>query len=219
MKWCIFVICILLASCSTLPSNAPAPEASATPSPSPTLTPTLPPAASFSTDECIPAQLVIPTLPAEIPGYTELDPSTGLHVTGEYVPIDIETYRLEVTGKVDNPLSLSYDELRCLPYREITATIICRGYFEDRATWGGVPLSFILEMAGIQDDAERLTFKSADGFMSSAPMRYVENPDNLIAYTWEGEPLPLLHGFPVRAAFPGQAGSHWAKYVVEIIVE
>ena len=58
--------------------------------------------------ECQLTPPVAPTLPAEIPGYTELDPTTNLHMTGTYQQIDLNTYRLKVTGKVDRPFSSSF---------------------------------------------------------------------------------------------------------------
>lgn len=217
MKRYVFILCLLLAACTASPGSKivepPTLTTGATPSPLPTE------AAPAEPDVCPPGTLVTPTMPAVIPGYTDLDESTGLHMTGEYVEIDLETYRLEVTGKVDNPLSLSYDDLRCMPYQEMAATIICRGYFEDRATWGGVPLSYILELAGVQEGAEQIELKSADGYFATAQLADALDPNNLIIYNWEGEPLPLLHGFPVRAGFPGRAGSYWVKYLVEIVVE
>ena len=59
--------------------------------------------------------IVVPTLPATIPGYTEVDPATGLHMTGTPQVIDLATYRLTVEGKVTHSLSLTYDDLRRLP--------------------------------------------------------------------------------------------------------
>ncbi len=61
---------------------------------------------------CALPRLAMPPAPAKIPGYTEFDPSTGLHVTGAMRRIKIMDYRLEVAGQVDNPLSLTYDERR-----------------------------------------------------------------------------------------------------------
>lgn len=49
---------------------------------------------------CALEPVIVPTLPAEIPGYAELDETTGLHVTGEAVEVDLDTYRLEVVGAV-----------------------------------------------------------------------------------------------------------------------
>jgi DMSO/TMAO reductase YedYZ molybdopterin-dependent catalytic subunit len=166
----------------------------------------------------VPSPVVVPTRPAETPGYTELDPSTGLHVTGTAPDIDLGTYRLVVTGTVDHPLSLTYDDLRCMPKIETQCTLICPGFFEDEATWAGASLAHVLDLAGVQAEATGIKLISADGYSTLVSMDSVRSYDNFLAYEWEGEPLPILHGFPVRAVFPALGGSNWAKWLIEIQV-
>ncbi|MCE5253161.1 MAG: molybdopterin-dependent oxidoreductase [Actinomycetia bacterium] len=163
--------------------------------------------------------IVVPTLPAEIPGYTELDPATGLHVTGEPQVVDRESYRLKVTGKVAKPLSLTYDELRLLPKMTASSTLVCVGFFSDTTTWSGVPLATILGMAGVQPQAERIKMVSADGYSSTIDLERALVPENLLAYEWMGGPLPVLHGFPVRAVLPYEDGNYWVKWLLEIVIE
>ena len=167
---------------------------------------------------CSPEPIAVPTPPAEIPGYTELDPTTGLHVTGTVPELDFQSYRLEVTGKVDRPLSLTYDELRCLPKIETRCILNCPGFFQDEATWAGASLQAVLERAGVQADAERLRLVSADGYATVVFLSQLEPGEGFLAYEWEGEPLPILHGFPLRAVFPALDGSKWAKWLVQIDV-
>ena len=163
--------------------------------------------------------IVVPTLPAEIPGYTEVDPATGLHMTGTPKVIDLPSYRLKVDGKVTHELSLSYDDLRRLPKMTATPTLVCQGFFTDITTWSGVPLATILEMAGVQPDAEQITMKAADGYSASLSLDEAVKPENFLAYEWMGQPLPVLHGFPLRAVIPGQNGNRWVKWLLEIVVE
>ena len=169
--------------------------------------------------ECKPRPVVVPTLPSVIPGYTELDESTGLHITGTYQEIDVETWRLRVTGKVNNPLELTYDDLRCMPRIESLTTIICRGNFEDSATWAGVPLIHILELAGIQEDATQIKLSGADGYSSTVLLKDALSEINFLAYEWEGQAVPILHGFPLRASFPALPGYTWVKWLLEIEVK
>lgn len=169
--------------------------------------------------ECSPRPVVVPTLPAIIPGYTELDTTTGLHITGAYQEIDVETWRLRVTGKVNNPLELTYDDLRCMPRIESKETIICRGNFEDSATWAGVPLVHILELAGIQEDATQIKLSGADGYSSTVLLKDALSEINFLAYEWQGQSVPILHGFPLRAAFPALPGYTWVKWLLEIEVK
>lgn len=168
---------------------------------------------------CQPEPVTAPTQPATIPGYTELDETTGLHVTGTAVKINLASYRLRVTGKVDNPLELTYDELRCMPKVTARPVLICPGIFEDVATWSGVPLTHLLGLAGIQEEAKNLQLVSADGYKSFILLSEALIEDNFLAYEWEDEPLPVLHGFPVRAIMPSMQGSKWVKWLVEIQVE
>jgi DMSO/TMAO reductase YedYZ molybdopterin-dependent catalytic subunit len=163
--------------------------------------------------------VVVPTRAPETPGYAELDPTTGLHMTGTAQEIDVQNYRLEISGKVERPLSLSYDDLRCLPKLETYSILVCPGFFQDEATWAGVPLSQILDRAQVQDDAAGLRLVGADGYRNYVTLEEARAEENILAYEWEGEPLPILHGFPLRAVFPQLNGNRWVKWLIEIEVE
>lgn len=215
----------LLAACGFQPQTPAAPvngtQAQATPSPTPVQM--IQNAAEADVlaglQNCRPAPIAVPTAPAVIPGYTELDPSTGLHMTGTVQYLDLATYRLKVGGKVDRPLSLSYDELRCLPKITARPTLICRGYFEDVATWSGTSLKTILELAGVQSAAKSVTLAAAGGFEAYIPLDEAMREDNFLAYEWAGQPVPIFHGFPVRAVLPSMFGNRWVKWLTEVRVE
>ena len=169
--------------------------------------------------QCPLTPITPPVMPAEIPGYAKVDPATGLHMTGTVQQIDLAGYRLKVTGKVDHALNLAYDELRCLPRIECAScTLICPGLFTDHATWAGAPLAYVLKLAGIQDSASQVTLVSADGYSTPLTLKEALSEDAMLAYEQDGQPLPILHGFPVRAVLPFQAGGKWAKWLVEITV-
>ena len=199
-----------------------APTASVTPTRTlipPTLPATAAPTTQNSSAACNPAPVVAPTLPAVIPGYTELDETTGLHMTGTYQQIDLATYRLKVSGLVDHPLSLTYDELRCLPKVTDNPLLVCVGFFKDEASWSGVPIKDVLALAGVQSKATSLVLISADGYRTSLPLEMALKPENFLAYELEGQPLPILHGFPLRGVFPGMDGNKWAKWVIAIEID
>lgn len=200
----------LLAACVSVPPAEPAvartaaaPQASAAPE---------------RVADCDLTPVAQPTMPAEIPGYAQEDPATGLHMTGRPQLIDLATYRLVVTGLVDRPLSLTYDELRCMPKVVQECKLVCPGFFQDIATWGGVPLNYVLELAGIQADAQYILMVSADGYWTSLPLSDALAQENFLAYEQTGKPLPVLHGFPVRAVLPLQPGGKWVKWLTEIQV-
>ncbi len=179
------------------------------------------PASVTGTPTLCPLPTVIaPTPPAVIPGYARLDETTNLHVTGVMKEIDPVAYRLVVTGAVTTPLSLTYDELRCMPKREVRTLLVCPGFFEDEATWAGVPLDYILEMAGVAPEGSELVLHGADGYTARLKLDVVYDGNrHILAYEWEGEPLPALHGFPLRAVFPQQQGNKWVKWLLEIEIQ
>jgi DMSO/TMAO reductase YedYZ molybdopterin-dependent catalytic subunit len=140
-------------------------------------------------------------------------------MTGKAQPIDLKSYRLKVTGLVDHPLSLTFDDLRCMPRIEVHCNLVCPQTFVDEATWAGVPLERVLAMAKVDSGATGVKLIGADEYTVSISLAEMNSSeDNMLAYEWEGEPLPILHGFPVRAVFPDLVGSRWVKWLVEIEV-
>jgi len=171
------------------------------------------------TGECGAPPVLVPTLPAFIPEEFELDPSTNLHKSGDPQQIDLETYTLQVTGLVDNPLTLTYDQLRCMPKITDTPTLTCPQTFVDKAEWSGVRLAYILKLAGVQDGAANVRMTGADGYYANITLEDAMRPESYLAYEWEGEPLPIMHGFPLRAILPDIYGSQWVKWLLEIEVQ
>jgi DMSO/TMAO reductase YedYZ molybdopterin-dependent catalytic subunit len=230
----VLLALVMLASCAPAPVQ-PAASSGITPLPASTATAvpaegtvqstgtatTAPAQASQAitpSPQCALAPIAVPTLPAVIPGYTELDPATNLHMTGDYQVLDLASYRLEITGRVDHPRSFSYDELRCMPKVTQQPVLNCPGYFTDVAAWSGVPLDYLLKLAGVQPGSNSLNLVSADGYYTTVSLEDADASQPFLAYEWEGQPLPILHGFPLRAIFPGMSGGRWVKWLVKIRV-
>ena len=215
----ILILATLEACAAPRPTTAPIPSATLT------TEPTAHPATSIvskpdtSLTPCNLTLVIVPTRPAQTPNYTQLDPSTGLHMTGTPQEIDLASYRLKVSGKVDRPLSLTYDDLRCMPRIQTSDVLICPGFFEDEATWAGASLEYVLELAGLQVGAASISLVGADGYSAFLTLQQARSGNNYLAYEWEGKPIPILHGFPVRAVFPSLQGNTWVKWLVEIMVE
>ena len=200
------------ATATSVPTETPL---SATPAP--TATETTTPAVEASVG-CNLQPIIVPTKPAKIPAPTQLDETTGLHMTGTVQEIDLASYRLKVSGMVDHPLKLSYDELRCLPKITTSAVLACTGVFIDSATWSGVPISEVLKLAGVQPGAKSVQLVSADGYQVTIDLEDALDRTNFLAYEMGGKPLPILHGFPLRAVLPDMAGGMWIKWLVELVV-
>ena len=166
--------------------------------------------------KCLLIPVTQPPWPEKTFTPNELDSETGLHITGHPQQIDLVSYRLLVTGLVDHPLSLNYDELRCMPKITDNPELVCPGVFTDHAVWTGVPIKHILELAGVQDGATEITLVSADGYEVNLPLDTARADENFLAYEVNGKPLPVQHGFPLRAVFSSMWGSYWLKWLVEI---
>lgn len=169
---------------------------------------------------CQPRLVAAPTLPAANPSLDELDPN-GLHVVNakQVIELDPLKYRLIITGAVENPLQLSLDDLRCMPKVTATVNLTCKGNFEDVTTYSGVPLLVLLELARPRDAANSVYLTGADGYPGYVSKLDALEEDNFLAYEWKDEPLPIFHGFPVRAVMPTLSGYAWTKYLTEIRVE
>src|SRR5512133_3591146 len=199
---------VILSACApAIITPTPLPSPTPTNSPTPTATP-LPTAIPGKVVHCTLPSIIAPT-PAPTPGFAELDPSTGMHYTGNAKVIDLATYRLEVSGMVDYPLKLSLDDLRCMPKIEVKTTIVCKGNFEDTDTWAGVPMKYVLELAGIQPQAKNVRMVGADEYTPFITREDAMADTAFLAYEWEKQPVPIIHGFHVRVALTGLLGANW----------
>jgi sulfite dehydrogenase len=166
------------------------------------------------------------------------------HLADIPLSIDPETYRIEVGGKVDRPLSLSLNELKAtFEPIEIVAVNQCsgnsRGLFEPRvgggqlgngamgnARWRGVPLKAVLDKAGIQAGARQVVFNGLDrpvlpetpDFVKALDIDHARDDEVMIAYAMNGEDMPWLNGYPTRLVVPGYYGTYWVKHLSEIRV-
>jgi DMSO/TMAO reductase YedYZ molybdopterin-dependent catalytic subunit len=147
-----------------------------------------------------------------------ITPADKLHTTGNPPPVDISSYHLEVGGLVDHPLSLSYDEFKSLPTVTETVLLICPAFFVDNAQWTGVPVASLLKSAGVQARANKVTFIGLDGYREMLPIDDVQNEGVFLAYSVNGQALPVEQGFPLRLVLKGRLGDLWVKWVQSIQV-
>jgi len=135
-------------------------------------------------------------------------------------------WKLKVGGLVDNPFELSYDELLAMPQEEHVITLSCvsnevGGSLVGNAVWGGVPLRTILERAKVQPAGVQIVGRSVDDFTAGFPTEVALDGRNaMLAVSMNGEPLPVVHGFPARLVVPGLYGYVSAvKWIDEIRLE
>jgi len=144
----------------------------------------------------------------------------GLHVTGQSVDIDIDTYRLKISGAVEAPQSLSLAAIRAMEAQRELVTLVCPGFFVDEGYWTGARIGDLLSLAGVEEGATRVTFISADGgYSASLGLNEVMGEGMLIAYSFDDKPLPKVHGYPLRVVAKDQQGNRWVKWLGEIVVQ
>jgi DMSO/TMAO reductase YedYZ molybdopterin-dependent catalytic subunit len=151
--------------------------------------------------------------------------------------IDPESFRLTVGGAVARPLSLTLADLEAMPQRELTAFLECAGNsrtrFEPRpegtpwrddavgtATWEGVPLAHLLDLAGARPEGVDLVAQGGDmpSMQRGLPMAVAREPDVVVALRMNGAPLLPAHGFPARLFVPGWAGIASTKWLTRLTV-
>jgi DMSO/TMAO reductase YedYZ molybdopterin-dependent catalytic subunit len=130
--------------------------------------------------------------------------------------IDIGEWRLEVTGLVENPLSLTYDEILAMPQVTQITYLYCMPGYEGTGEWTGVPLLYVLEKAGYSDETVSVVFYAADEYSSSIPLDKAVVQDTILAYKMNGVTLPEEHGYPLRLVVPDKVGYKWVKWIVKI---
>jgi DMSO/TMAO reductase YedYZ molybdopterin-dependent catalytic subunit len=147
-----------------------------------------------------------------------ITPVEELHTTGRPVELDISTYQLAVEGLVENPLSLSYEEITAYPNVTEVVLLICPRVFYDNAEWTGVPVADILRQAKVKPEAEKVYFKASGGYRQSLTIEEAMSDGVFLAYEVNGQPLPPEHGYPLRLVVRGKYGSRWVKWLTHIEV-
>jgi DMSO/TMAO reductase YedYZ molybdopterin-dependent catalytic subunit len=132
--------------------------------------------------------------------------------------IDGDAWSLTVDGHVDNSTTLTLEELRAMPAREVTAPLKCVEGPSGTAVWKGVPLHEVLDPVGVRKGAVDVVFHAADDYDSSLDLGFAMEDDVLLCYEMNGQTLPKDQGFPLKVVAPGKAGYKWVKWVVRVEV-
>ncbi len=153
--------------------------------------------------------------------------------------IDERSWKLELRGLINRPLSFTLSDLKSRPRKEIVFTLECSGnhgfpWFVGgigTAKWAGTPLAPILKQTGVKPNGIEVVFIGSDegeeevrgikmkqNFGRSLSLQDAMNPNNLLCYEMNGEPLPQPHGYPVRLIVPGWYGIANVKWLKRIEV-
>jgi DMSO/TMAO reductase YedYZ molybdopterin-dependent catalytic subunit len=160
-----------------------------------------------------------------------------------YAPrVALPDWTLKIDGEVERPLTLTLDELKRLPQATVTVTLECAGngraFFDPpiagiqwekgavgTARWTGARLADVLKRAAIKSTGKYVVLDGADrpmgtmpDFIRNVPIEKAMHADTILAYEMNGETLPALHGFPLRAVVPGWEGAYAVKWLNHIQV-
>ena len=170
-----------------------------------------------------------------------LTPTAQVYHVKHYgdVKIDAATWKLDIGGLVEKPLSLTLEDIKKRPKTEVIATLECGGNGASpsfrgaiaNVKWAGTPLAPILKEAGIDPDAIEVAFWGTDkgkekirggeyeeNFARTLSIPMAMREDILLCYEMNGQPLTVGHGFPVRLVVPGWFGVAWVKWLDRIEV-
>lgn len=158
--------------------------------------------------------------------------------------IDIDTFRLYIGGSVEQPLALSMNDLKTkFAPDSMVALAICAGNSRStfnpkvpgsqwnngamgNAKWKGVKLKDILAMAGAKKGSIEVTFQGLDrgalpdipAFVKSLDINHANDGEVMVAYEMNGQPLPMLNGYPLKLVVPGWYAIYWVGALANINV-
>lgn len=155
--------------------------------------------------------------PARLPpGQYFTDKWPVLHA-GDVPDVDLAAWRLEVSGEVEEPLSLTYEQLNELPATNVTTDIHCvTRWSRFDAQFKGVHWSELAKLAKPKASARFAIAHAEQDFTANVPLAAIEDEHALIVYEADGEPLTLEHGWPVRLVVPSKYFWKSAKWLRSI---
>ena len=165
---------------------------------------------------------VVPA-PGTRPEYTPVEDHYKVFLRSEPSIIDGATWSLPITGLVDNPLTLTLDDLHnnyesrdqyvtlsCISGR-IATTLI------STTLWTGISLQKLLSDLQVRGEARYLDIESADGFHETVDLDLIASDERImLAYAWDGRPIPMDHGFPLRIWIPDRYGMKQPKWITSM---
>lgn len=130
--------------------------------------------------------------------------------------IDIKNYSLEISGLVDQPQKLSYDQALSRQTYSKVVDIHCVEGWNAKILWEGVQVKDLIDSVGAKPDANTVIFTAADGYTTSLPLDYIQKNNILLADKMNGVVLPPAKGFPFQLVAEQKWGYKWIKWVTKI---
>jgi DMSO/TMAO reductase YedYZ molybdopterin-dependent catalytic subunit len=130
-----------------------------------------------------------------------------------------QSYRLKITGLVDEARELTYEEvITQYPLYEKVVTLYCVEGWDVTILWEGVLLKDLVPEGTVDPQARTIIFSAYDGYSTSLPLDYLLENDILLAYKMNGVVLPPERGFPFQLVAESKLGYKWIKWVTHLEV-
>lgn len=130
--------------------------------------------------------------------------------------VDVNTYQLQITGLVQNPLNYTYEQVLEKEKAQRLITLYCVEGWKATVLWEGVRITDLLADAGVRDEAVVVIFHCVDGYTTAMPLATIKDKDMILAYSANGVPLPASMGFPFIVVAEDKLGYKWARWVNQI---
>jgi DMSO/TMAO reductase YedYZ molybdopterin-dependent catalytic subunit len=136
---------------------------------------------------------------------------------GEVPDVDTVTWTLALTGEVEEPVTLSFEELTALPATEVTSDIHCvTRWSRFDAHFKGVHWRELAKLCRPKPSARFAIAHAEHGYTANVPLTALEDEEALVVYEADGEPLTPEHGYPVRLFIPTKYFWKSAKWLTGI---
>ncbi|MGH7885132.1 MAG: molybdopterin-dependent oxidoreductase [Thermodesulfobacteriota bacterium] len=132
--------------------------------------------------------------------------------------IDLERWRLKVEGNVEKPGEFTMEQIKKLPKVTQNTRHVCVEGWDVIGRFGGARLSDFLKMIGADTNSRYLYFDCYDEYYESLDMDTALHPQSLLCYEMYDQPIPRVHGAPLRLILPTKIGYKSAKYLTTIKV-
>jgi len=130
--------------------------------------------------------------------------------------VDINTYRLEVSGLVESPKSYTYSEVLAHASIQKVVTLNCVEGWSATVLWTGVRVTDLLDETGPMPEANTVIFRAVDGYSTSLPLSYVRDKNIILASSINNATLTPAKGFPFQLVAEDKWGYKWIKWVKSI---
>jgi DMSO/TMAO reductase YedYZ molybdopterin-dependent catalytic subunit len=169
----------------------------------------------------VPTATPFPAVPILSP---EITPTENFYITTKNFTdptVDASKWTLTIKGMVDNPMTLTLDQIKAMPQVKVIHTLECisntvGGDLIGNGRWTGIRVADLMQQVRPQTGVVDVLFRAADDYSDSVPLSVLMNQDTILAYEMNGQPLQVKHGYPARLLIPGIFGMKNVKWITSM---